>query len=123
MTAREAVLKAADAAPAGIEGRFRVTIQSAGAQNGHVYLDSERDYRDQRNLAVDLCPESLKSMKAKFGDDLEHELLGKELEITGIARRVKIVFLADGKPTDKYYYQTHLLVCSANQVTLVKPSA
>lgn len=123
MTARDAVFKAADAAPAGITGRFRMTIQAAGHQDGHVYLNTELDYRDQRNLSVDLCPMALDSMKAKFGDDLEHEFLGKEIEVRGMAHRVKITFLADGQPTDKYYYQTHLFVCSANQVALVSPAS
>ena len=122
MTARDAVFKAADAAPAGIAGRFRVTIQAAGHQDGHVYLNTEMDYRDQRNLSVDICPEALDGMKAKFGDNLEGAFIGKEIEVKGIAHRVKITFLADGKPTDKYYYQTHVLVCSANQVALVSPA-
>lgn len=123
MTARDAVLKAADAAPAGVAGRFRVTIQAAGHQDGHVYLNTELDYRDQRNLSVDVCPVALDSMKAKFGDDLEAEFIGKEIEVKGMAQRVKITFFADGKPTDKYYYQTHLFVCSANQVALVGPAS
>ena len=119
MTPREAVFKAADAAPAGITGRFRLTIQATGHQDGHVCLNSETDYRDQRNLSVDLCPVSLASVKAKFAADPEAFFVGKEIEVRGMAHRVKITFLAYGKPTDRYYYQTHVFVCSADQIALV----
>ena len=122
MTPREAVFKAADAAPAGITGRFRLTIQATGHQDGHVYLNSETDYRDQRNLSVDLCPVSLASVKAKFAADPEAFFVGKEIEVRGMAHRVKITFLSDGKPTDRYYYQTHVFVCSADQISLVGPT-
>jgi hypothetical protein len=122
MTPREAIFKAADAAPAGITGRFRMTIQAAGHQDGHVYLNSETDYRDQRNLSVDLCPVSLASVKAKFAADPEAFFVGKEIEVRGMAHRVKITFLSDGKPTDRYYYQTHVFVCSADQISLVGPT-
>ena len=122
MTPREAGFKAADAAPAGITGRFRLTIQATGHQDGHIYLNSKTDYCDQRNLSVDLCPVSLASVKAKFAADPEAFFVGKEIEVRGMAHRVKITFLSDGKPTDRYYYQTHVFVCSADQISLVGPT-
>jgi hypothetical protein len=122
LTPREAIFKAADAAPAGVAGRFRLTIQATGHQDGHVYLNSETDYRDQRNLSIDLCPVSLASMKDKFAADPETFFVGKTIEVRGVAHRVKITFLSDGKPTDRYYYQTHVRVCSADQISLVGPT-
>ncbi|MBV9044057.1 MAG: hypothetical protein JO348_05350 [Alphaproteobacteria bacterium] len=123
MTPREAVFGAADAAPQGVAGVFRLSIKATGHQDGHVYLNSEADYRDQRNLSIDLCPVALPGLIKKFGSDPERFFLGKDIDVRGVAERVKIIFLAYGVPTEKYYYQTHVVVCSADQITLVQPQS
>lgn len=48
----QAVLLAADAAPAGVEGTFALTVLGTGSQRDQLFLNSESDYRDQRSLTV-----------------------------------------------------------------------
>ncbi len=114
----QAVFSAAEAAPAGVAGTFRLRIQLAGRQDGNIYLDSEKDYRDPRNLCIAFFPEGARSFHAKFGADPDDLLVGKWVLVRGVARRVKIVLTYDGQATDKYYYQTHVDVTSADQIRI-----
>jgi hypothetical protein len=114
----QAVFLAADAAPKAVPGTFRLRIQSAGRQDGNIYLDSEKDYRDQRNLCVAVFPEAAKEFRAKYGDDPDKLLVGKSILVRGQAVRVRIDFTYDGEVTGKYYYQTHVDVTSADQIEI-----
>ena len=119
ITPERAVLLAATAAPAGYGGVFAVRVQAVGTQNGNIYLNSEADYRDQRNLSVAITPSAAKELTARLGAPPNVALYGKRILVKGLASRVTIYFIADGKPTDKYYYQTHVHVSDANQIQLV----
>lgn len=121
LTPKEAVFQAADAAPAPVPGTFVMTVKSAGSQDGYVYLNSELDYRDQRNLSIEVCPAAIEPLGAKFGGALQTVLVGKNVTVSGDALRTKITFTIEGRPTEKYYYQTHVGVCSADQVSLQTP--
>ncbi len=48
--------------------------------------------------------------------------MGKKLQVYGLAQRVTIYLTHDGKPSDKYYYQTHIHVSNANQIQLQQGS-
>ena len=95
-----------------------MTVQATGTQDGQVYLNSELDYRDQRNLTVALSPIAAMHLHARLGADLLIALKGRDIVVTGAARRVQIFFFADGRRSDKYYYQTHVNVTSAEQVVV-----
>jgi hypothetical protein len=114
-----AVQLAAAAAPAGYGGVFAVRVQSVGTQDGTIYLNSETDYRDQRNLSIAITPGAAKELTARLGSPPNVALYGKRILVKGLASRVTIVFSADGKPTDKYYYQTHVQVSDADQIQLL----
>ena len=119
LTPEQAIFQAADAAPAPVPGTFLMTVKAVGRMNGTVYLDSELDYRDQRNLAIAICPDAIAPLVAKFGGDLDKVMLGKNVAVAGAAIRFKVsLFSNDGMPLDTYYYQTHVDVCSADQITL-----
>jgi hypothetical protein len=115
----QAILLAADAAPLGVKGTFALEVRAVGRQDGNIYLNSELDYRDQRNLTVAIFPDAAQQCRQKFGEDADVVLKGKRIKVRGEAIRVKIGFVADGALTDKYYYQTHVNVYEANQVEVL----
>ncbi|MCJ8191927.1 hypothetical protein [Sphingomicrobium aestuariivivum] len=105
-----AVMAAADMAPRGYPGRFGFTVSEGARVGGFTYLNSHDDYRDPRNLSVKLSRAVRLALESDHGAPLHEALKGKVIEVDGVAMRTKIVFSANGKPTDKYYYQTHVAV-------------
>ncbi|WBO21086.1 hypothetical protein [Sphingomonas abietis] len=119
MSPSHAVIAAAERPQDGQPGIFRLTVQASGRQNDMLFLNSEPDYRDQRNVSVALTRPAAAVLAARYHADPGDYLLGKHLHVSGVAQRVRIFFLADGKPTDKYYYQTHIVVRDPDQLTIV----
>lgn len=113
----DAIWRAAADPKSGVTGTFKLTIKAYGVQSGIVYLNSEDDYRDQRNVSLDILPVSQAGMANKFGNP--SSMIGKTFVVTGTAKRMKIWFFANGRATQKYYYQTHIAILSAEQVTAV----
>ena len=99
----------------GVRGEFVITVKALDTTPYRSYLNSEMDYRDQRNLTIrmptSIVPDLEKRLGVKFQD-----LKNRRLVILGVAKRNRIDFVADGKPTGKYYYQTHVHVDSATQI-------
>ena len=122
ITPRHAVEMAADAAPAGVDGKFEMQVRSTGAQDGIIYLDSEVDYRDQRNLAIDIPPAVATALEAKYGSAPLLFFRGKHIAVTGQAKRVTIRFSCKDVQTDKYYYQTHVELHDASQIEILPES-
>lgn len=119
LTPYDAIWRAAEAPKRGVTGSFKMTVRAHGAQSGVAYLNSEMDYRDPRNLSLDILPVSQAGMAEKFGKP--SALLGKTIAITGTAKRTKIWFFSDGRRTQKYYYQTHIAIVSPDQIAIVEP--
>ncbi|SEN35777.1 hypothetical protein SAMN05192583_2593 [Sphingomonas gellani] len=117
MVPEQAVMRAAQAAPHGVPGSFRFRVQATGRQDGRLFLNSEADYRDQRNLSVAVLPAAQVGLESRFGTPLDTVLKGRDIRVDGEAMRVRIDFTADGAPTGKYYYQTHVVVRHADQIT------
>lgn len=115
---RQAILLAADAAPASVSGTFVLSVKATGTQNNYVYLNSEADYRDQRCLTISLTPEVAQQLTTRLGESPITALKGREILVQGSAIRTKINFFSDGKATGKYYYQTHVNVTNADQITV-----
>jgi hypothetical protein len=129
LTAREAIVAAADAAdsvaPAAhvVRGVFELPVRATGRQDGRLYANSERDYRDQRNLTVAIEPAAEAGLRERLGGDPAAALVGRRLRVTGAAQRVTIRFSCGDGPSDKYYYQTHVRVFRADQVAVVADTA
>ena len=119
LTPEQAVLQAAEAAPAGVPGTFVLVVAGASAADGDDYLDSQKDYRDQRNLAVDVTPHAAAQLKQQYGKEPLAFFVGKRIAVAGTAYRAKIIIRDNGKPTGLYYYQTHLRVVEAAQIRLL----
>lgn len=117
----QAVQMAAAAAPAGVSGVFAVQVQATDTSNGITYLNSEMDYRDQRNLSIAIEPLAARQLEAQLGSPPAVALKGKRLLVNGVASRVTIAFIVDGKATDKYYYQTHVTVTDPKQIQILAP--
>lgn len=115
----QAVIRAADAAPVGVRGTFDLVVRRVGRQDGNIYLDSEMDYRDQRNLVIAVHPIAARKLHDKFGRDVDEALMGKHINVFGEARRTKIVFYAGNRISDKYYYQTHVDVWDSGQIVVL----
>lgn len=98
-------------------------VRATGRERGRVYLNSERDYRDQRNLTISIDPATSKALERRLGSRPDDFFKGKLIEVRGAAERVRIGFFEDGKPTGLYYYQTHVRVRDPNQIILAAPPA
>ncbi|MCD9097497.1 hypothetical protein LU699_08635 [Luteimonas fraxinea] len=114
----QAIQLAADAAPRGAAGTFSMQVNAIGHQDGATYLNSETDYRDQRNLTVALTPAAARQLELRLGEPLAVALEHKRILVQGAATRVRINFTTAGQPTGKYYYQTHVRVTDAAQIQL-----
>lgn len=120
LSAPDAVMRAADAAPDGVHGRFAMTVRAVGTKHGMTFLNSEPDYRDQRNLSIALAPKTVETLEKRFNAPLKQALLNQQIVVDGTARRTRIDFIDDdGKRTDKYYYQTHIALRVAEQLQRV----
>lgn len=118
-----AVLLAADAEEQGVPGVFGVDVVATGRSGGEVYLNSQADYRDQRNLTIHFTPKAAAAYRKLHGEDPDAALKGKSVTVVGAARRMRIDFLNAGVPTGKFYYQTHVFVTDPAQVAIHDPQA
>ncbi|MEM1081324.1 MAG: hypothetical protein AAGH65_07060 [Pseudomonadota bacterium] len=110
---------AAQAAPDGVSGEFEFAIQAAGRERGVVYLNTELDYRDRRNISVAIQPHLVRYFEREFGRTPEQLFINQRIQVFGEARQVRIDFVANGRRTDKYYFQTHINVTSPDQIKLL----
>ncbi len=116
---RAAIVAAADAAPAAIRATFELRVQRAERVGRRLYLNSERDYRDQRNLTIRIEHAAMRELAARYGESPERHLYGREILVRGSARRTRIDFTDNrGHPTGLYYYQTHVAVDDADQISI-----
>ena len=120
MAPRGAIVAAADAAPRGVPGIFAMRVAATGRVGPRIYLNSERDYRDQRNLSIEISPWAAQQLAHRFGGAPETRLRGRDIEVRGQARRVRIGFFDNfHRPTGLYYYQTHVVVTDADQIRIL----
>lgn len=115
----EAILLAAERPQQGVTGVFEIQVLATGRSSGRIHLNSQRDYRDQRNLSVTLAPQVIPVLAERLGGAPDKVLAGKTIRVIGIARRVKIAFVSNGRPSDKYYYQTRVTVMRDDQIEIV----
>jgi len=112
-------MAAADAAPRGYPGTFGFTVMRADMVGPRLFLNSYPDYRDQRNLSVAIDFRILPALRDRYGKDLKAAFLNHEIRVVGIARRTRIDFTTDGRPSGKYYFQTHVAVTDPDQISIV----
>ena len=118
-TPYEAIQQAAAAAPDAVEGVFEMRVQATGREGGRGFLNSERDYRDQRNLTIAIEPALLARLEADGGARVLDAYIGRTIRVTGAARRTRIAFVANDRVTAQYYYQTHVRATDPAQIQIV----
>jgi len=114
-----AIERAAGLAPGGYPGTFVMTVRASGRQGSSLYLNSESDYRDPRNLSLEVRPVAQAQLESRLGAPAETVLQGRTIQVDGEARRVRIDFTVGGRPTGKYYYQTHVVIERGEQLRSV----
>lgn len=115
----EIIRSAAQVAPSGVAGEYILPIKAAARQGAVVYLNTELDYRDQRAVTVSIHPRLQAALQARYGAPAQEFFVGKSVAVTGEAQRVTIYFISQGRPTDKYYHQTHIQVTELSQLRLL----
>ena len=114
-----AVMGAANAWPDSYPGRFAFEVLGSGEDDGHAFLNSQADYRDQRTLTVRIPASARSAFTSRFGEDPTAFFRGKTIAVTGEARRVRIDFLNAGRPTGLYYFQTHVVATDPDQIAVI----
>lgn len=104
---------------AGVAGTFDMPVAAVGQQNGMFYLNSEDDYRDRNCLTVAMTPTAMLQFIGTLDpDQVRKRLRNHRIVVRGVAQRVRIVFSADGRPSDKYYYQVQVHIGDASQIRM-----
>jgi len=109
-------------APNGVKGTFQFLIKASGIAGGVIYLNTEHDYRDRRNISIELSSNIIEALEKKYGDEPEDFFINKAIEVTGEAKRVTIYFgdkRRRGRKNVSYYFQTHIKVDSMEQIKLL----
>ncbi|MBT0588107.1 hypothetical protein [Alteromonas oceanisediminis] len=119
----EIIRSAAESAPTGIAGEYTLKIKAAGNQGPYVYLNTEFDYRDQRAVTVALHPSVISLFVQKYGVKPQEYFINKSIRVNGEAQRVKITFGTRKKPSNKYYYQTHIRIMDISQIEVLSGHA
>lgn len=101
-------------------GLFVMKVQASGRDRNRLYLNSETDYRDARNLSLVFNPEVESAFKRKHGSAPDEFLKDKEIVVLGAASQVKIYFSSGGMRSDKYYYQTQVMVAKPDYVRVLE---
>lgn len=117
LTPAQAVINAAET-PRGVSGVFEMVVRSTGRQGGKLLLNSELDYRDPRNLTIDIAPEVERALEQRLGAPVEGAVTRRAIAVRGTARKVRTIFTVDGQPSGNYYFQTHLILGSARDLTV-----
>lgn len=119
----EIIRSAAESAPNGVKGEYVLNIKAAGNQGPFVYLNTELDYRDPRAVTVAIHPSIVPEFVAKYGREPQEYFINKSISVTGQAKQIRINFMSQGRPSGKYYYQTHIRVTDISQIKVLSGHA
>lgn len=103
-------------APYPVDGEFVLDIKATGKRRRTLYLNTEQDYRDRRNVNVVLGPAVLDGLDALGNEDVAAYFLHSRIRVKGTAKRVKTWLYAEGKRTKSYYYQTSVYVDDVDNI-------
>jgi len=115
----EIIAAAADIESKRVTGEFTLNIKASGMQGKFIYLNTELDYRDQRSITVAIHPSIATQLEAKYGMPPQDFFVGKSVLVKGQAKRIRVSLNSKGRPTGKYYYQTHIRVVDLSQIEVV----
>lgn len=104
----------------GVSGLFAMRVRSASARSGTVYLNSELDERDITNLSLALPRDIDRKLTERYGAPPSTALIGKDVLVTGVAKRVMVPITKNGKRTLAYSPQTQIRISDAANIQLAK---
>ncbi|HJR55764.1 MAG TPA: hypothetical protein VJ798_04230 [Rhizomicrobium sp.] len=100
--------------PAAAFGTYSFLVRATGSDQGLFFLNSEENYRDGRNLSVEIRPTAQRELQAIHGSDLASVFAGKTIWVRGQARRVPIAY----RGTFQGYFQHRIRIERASQLSL-----
>lgn len=115
----QAVIYASQAGENGYSGTFGMSVRNLGVNPRQVYLNSELNYREQLNVSVRMDMEVVRFLRRTYGNDWLNEIVGKQIEVEGEAKREVIWFRCNDERTSSYYYQTHIHVSRPEQFKIL----
>jgi hypothetical protein len=106
----------------GAKGVFEFKVASVGGNGGKgksVYLNSEADYHDARNISVMVRPAAVTGLEQTLGGPLDKTLAGKKVSVIGTAHPVKTnIYDADHKKTGETFTQTRIILAKAEKLAV-----
>lgn len=106
-----------------LPGQFAFVVKGGGRDADRVFLNSESNYRDAETLTVVLSGAAVAALTTELGGPPESRLIGRTIVVNGVARRVRVDLLSDGRPTGQSYLQTHIDARQVHQVHVVPGQA
>jgi hypothetical protein len=98
---REAVEAAADSEGKPVRGIFDLRVKATGATAHHVYLNSERDYRDQRNLSIAISRGVAAQIARRKGTTGHRFFENQSVRVYGAVQRVRGRLPGSERPSDR----------------------
>ena len=116
----EIIRQASEAAPDDVKGEYTLKIKSAGKTKSALFLNTEANFRDPRNVSVAIHYRAFKAFRKEYGNEAQDFFVGKKIKVQGEAKRVPIRISNEKKPPYKhYYFQTYIHVYKSSQISLV----
>lgn len=104
--------------PSVSRGTYSFVVKATGVLNKKLYLNSEVEYKDQRNLSVNIATKPFWLLSQKYNAKPKDFFIGKTILVEGEAKRVKIYVGRPPKRSNNFYYQTHIKVTSVDQISI-----
>lgn len=92
-----------------VQGVFEMTVASSAGSGFNYYLNSEKDYRSDANLAIVIVPEVRNEIVAKSKAEPNAVFQGKRIRVTGVVRRVAV----------GSHFQTRITPQHASQIEII----
>lgn len=105
--------------PEGVRGTFQISIKASGNHGGVIFLNSDVDYRDPKNITVVLEPSTIESFSKIYNASPDSYFINKTIEVKGKVERIKIYRYTKARRTGEYYFQTHIKVTSIDQISVL----
>ncbi|RYE00687.1 MAG: hypothetical protein EOP61_13310 [Sphingomonadales bacterium] len=109
MDPAKAVAAALAANGGDVQGVFEMTVASSAGSGFNYYLNSEKDYRSDANLAIVIVPAVRNEIVAQHKAEPDAVFQGKRIRVKGVVRRVPV----------GSHFQTRITPEHASQIEII----
>ena len=102
----------------GVLGTYQFQVKGANVVNGVLFLNSEDNYRDPKNLTVRCDETATRMLTLRFSGSPAMFLKGKCIQAVGRPIRVPVALVVDGEVSNRGYYQTHIRISNPEMLTM-----